>query len=111
MKLRGVKVGEAVCRLFYCVRPAEITREALSIVSLILAGVRHVGRNIHQAGNRRIIPSFSNYGSSVAVSHKDRWSILKGQDVLRGSHIILKGRLRLLHDADFETVSGKNVVN
>src|SRR5256885_5230233 len=110
MKLRGVKIGEAVCRLPYCVRLAEIAWEALPIISFILSRIWHVGRDIHQAGNKRIRPGFSNYGSAVAMSHKKRWSILQSQHVLRGSHIFFKGRLRLLHDADLEAVSGENVV-
>jgi hypothetical protein len=44
MKLCGVEVSETVCRLLYCSRFAEVTWEALSVVSLIFSSVGHVGR-------------------------------------------------------------------
>src|SRR6185295_19613226 len=64
MKLRGVKVCETICRLLYRGGFAEVTWEAFSDVSLILAGIWHVGRNVDQAGNRWIRPGFSDNGSS-----------------------------------------------
>src|SRR6266550_1991042 len=47
MKLRGVEVSETVCRLLYRRRLAEVAREALSVVSLILSSVRHMGRDVN----------------------------------------------------------------
>src|SRR5258708_3816300 len=51
MKLRGVEVSETVCRLLYCSRLAEVTWEALSVVSLIFSSVGHVGRDVHQTSD------------------------------------------------------------
>jgi hypothetical protein len=51
MKLRGIEVSETVCGLLYRSRLAEVTWESLSIVSLILSCIRHVGRDIDQPGN------------------------------------------------------------
>ena len=76
MKLRGVEVSEAVCRLLYRTRLAEVTWEALSVVSLVLSSIWHVGRDVHQSDNRWIRPRFRNYGSPVAVSDKNARSIL-----------------------------------
>jgi hypothetical protein len=50
MKLRGVEVSETVCRLLYRGRLAQVTWEALSVVSLVLSSVCHVDRDVHQAG-------------------------------------------------------------
>ena len=111
MKLRGVKVSETVRRLLYRIRLAEVTWEALSVVSLILSSIWHVGRDVHQTGNRWIRPRFGNYGSPIAVSDKNARSILLSKDALRGGHIIFKGRLRLLDDADVVAILDKNVVN
>jgi len=63
MKLGGVEVSETVCRLLYRTRLAEVTWEALSVVSLVLSSVWHVRRDVHQAGNRWIRPRFGDYGS------------------------------------------------
>src|SRR5271155_2177722 len=52
MKLRRVDVGETVCCLLYCTRLAEIAGEALSVVSLILSRIRHVGCDVYQPGHR-----------------------------------------------------------
>jgi hypothetical protein len=76
MKLRRIEVSETVCRLLYRRRLAEVTWESFSIVSLILSSIWHVGRDVHQSGNRWIRPRFSNYGSPVAVSHKNALAIL-----------------------------------
>ena len=111
MKLRGVEVSETVCRLLYRSRLAEVTWEALSVVSLILSSIWHVGRDVDQAGNRWIRPRFSNYGSPIAVSDKNARSILLSKDALRSGDIFLEGRLRLLNDADVEAILDKNVVN
>src|SRR5260370_38252755 len=100
MKLRGVEVGETICRLLYRPRLAEVTWEPLSVVRLILSGVWHVSRDVHQSGNRWICARFGDYGSPVAVSDKNAWSILWSKGAPGGSHIIFKGRLRLLDDAD-----------
>ena len=111
MKLRGVEVGETVCGLLYRRRLAEVAGETLSVVCLILSGVWHVGRDVHQSGNRWIRSRFGNYGSPVAVSDKNARSILLSQDAFCGSHIFFKGRLRLLDDADVVAILDKNVVN
>jgi hypothetical protein len=68
MKLRGVEVSETVCRLLHRTRLAEVTREALSVVGLVLSSVWHVRRDVHQTGNRWIRARFRNYGSPIAVS-------------------------------------------
>src|SRR5438552_4654071 len=65
MELRGVEVSETVCRLLYRTRLAEVTRKALSVVSLILSSIRHVGRDEDKTGNRWIGPCFSNYRAPV----------------------------------------------
>ena len=111
MKLRGVKVSETVSGLLYRSRLAEITWEKLSLVSLILSSIWHVGSDVHQTGDRRIRPRFGNYRSPVAVSDKNAWSILLSQDALRSGDILLERRLRLLNDADIVAIFDKNVVN
>jgi hypothetical protein len=45
------------------------------------------------------------------VSDKNARSILQSKDALRSRDIFLEGRLRLLNDADVETILDKNVVN
>src|SRR6266550_522433 len=80
MKLCGVEVSETVCRLLYRGRLAEVTWEALSVVSLILSSIRHVGRDVHQSGNRWIRSGFSNYRSPITVSDKNARSILLRED-------------------------------
>src|SRR5438132_7923194 len=111
MKLRGVEVSETVCRLLYRSRLAEVAWEALSVVSLVLSSIRHVGRHLHQSDNRWIRPGFSNYRSPIAMSDKNARSILLSKGALRGSDIFLKGRLRLLDNADVVPILDKNVVH
>src|ERR1700675_4128430 len=111
MKLRGVEVWETGCRLLYRTRLAEVAWEALSVVSLILSSIWHVGRVVHQTDNRWIRPGFRNYGSPIAVSDKNARSILLSKDALRGSYIFFKGGLRFLDDADVEATLDQNVVN
>src|SRR6266481_7623862 len=111
MKLRRVEVSETVRRLLYRTRLAEVTWETFSVVSLILARIRHVGRDVDQTGNRWIGPGFSNYRSPVAVSDKNAWSALLGENALRCGHIVFKGGLRLLHDADVVAILDQNLVN
>src|SRR5713101_7419465 len=111
VKLRGVEVGETVCRLLYRSRLAEVTWEALSVVSLILSRVWHVSRDVHQAGNRWIRARFGNYGSPVAVRDKNARPILLSEDALRGRHVFFKGRLRLLGDADVVSILDKDFVH
>src|SRR6267142_1204592 len=111
MKLRGVNVSETICRLLYRSRFAEVTWEALSVVSFILSSVWHVSRDVHQTDNRWIRPGFSDYSSPIAVSDKNARSILESKDALRGRHIFFKGRLRLLDDADVVAILDQNVVN
>jgi hypothetical protein len=103
--------SETVSRLLYRSRLAEVTWESFSVVSLTFSGIWHVGRDVHQSGNRWIRPGFSNYGSPITMSDKNALSILLSEDALRGSHIFFKGRLRLLDDADVVAILDKNVVN
>src|SRR3981081_2188477 len=110
MELGGIEVCEAICRLLYRTRLAEVTREALSVVRFVLSSVWHVRCNVHQSGNRWIRARFCNYGSPIAVRDKDARSVLQCEDTLYGGHIILEGRLWLLDDADFEAIPDKNVV-
>lgn len=70
-----------------------------------------MGRDIHQSGNRWIRSGFSNYGSPITVSDKNARPVLLSEDSLRGSHILFKGRLRLLNDADVVAIADKNVVD
>jgi hypothetical protein len=63
MKPRGVEISETVSRLLDCSRLREVTRESFSIVSLTFSRIWHVGRDVHQSGNRWIRPGFSDYGS------------------------------------------------
>src|SRR5260370_16333655 len=111
MKLRGIEVSEPVCRLVYRRRLAEVTWEALSVVSLVLSRVWHVGRNVYQTNNRWVRSGFGDYGSPITMSNKNAWSILLSEDALRSSDIFFKGRLRLLNDADVEAIFNQNVVN
>jgi hypothetical protein len=110
-KLRGVEVSETVCRLLYRSRLAEVTWEALSVVSLILSSIWHVGRDVHQTGYRWIRPRLGNYRSPIAVSDKNARSILLSDDALRRSDIVLERCLRLLNDADVVAIFDENVVD
>src|ERR1700730_3643094 len=65
LKLRGVEIGETICRLLYRSRFAEVTWETLSVVCLILSSVWHMGRDIYQSGNWWIRPGVRTYGASV----------------------------------------------
>src|SRR5258706_3290085 len=111
MKLRGVQVGEAVSRLLYSSRLAEVAWKKLSGVSLVLSGIRHVCGDVHQTRDRWIRPRFGNYRPSVAVSDKNAGSILLGKDALRCGDIILERGLRLLNDGDVVAIFDKNLVN
>src|SRR6266403_888328 len=111
MKLRRVEVSETVCRLLYRTRLAEVTREAFSIVGLILSRIWHVGRDVYQPRNRWIRSRFGDYGAAITVSHKNAWSILQSEDALRRRHVFFKRGLRFLNDADVVAILDKNVVN
>jgi hypothetical protein len=111
MKLRGVEVSETICRLLYRSGLAEVTWEALSVVSLILSSIWHVGRHIHQSGNRWIRAGFSNYGPAITMSDTNARSILLSEDALGGSDIISKGCLWLLDDAHVVAILHEVVVN
>src|ERR1700730_10042604 len=111
MKLRGIQVSEAVWRLLYRTRLAEVAREALPIVRLVLSSVWHVGCDVHQSDNGWIHPSFGNYGSPIAVSDKNARSVLKSKDPLRSSYVFFERSLRLLNDADVVADLHENVVN
>src|ERR1700730_1040888 len=111
MKLRGIQVSEAVWRLLYRTRLAEVAREALPIVRLVLSSVWHVGCDVHQSDNGWIHPSFGNYGSPIAVSDKNARSVLKSEGPFGGSQFVVKRPLRLMNDADVVAILHKNVVN
>src|SRR6476661_4107403 len=100
MKLRRVEVSETVGGLFYCIRFAEVTWEALSIVGLILSCIRHVRRDVDQTNDRWIRSRFGDDGAAIAVSDKNAGSILLSEHALRSSDIVFKGGLRFLNDAD-----------
>jgi hypothetical protein len=110
-KLRGIEVSQTVCRFLYRSGLAEVAWKALSVVSLVLSGMWHVSRNVHQSGNRSIRPDFRNYGSPVAMTDKNARSVLLSNNALGGSHVFTKGRLRLLDHADVVAIFDKNVVN
>src|ERR1700722_8283084 len=111
MKLRGIQVSEAVCRLLYRTRLAEVAREALPVVRLVFSSVWHVGCDVHQSDNRWIHPSFRNYGSPITVRDKNAPPVLKSERPLGGSHVFSERRLRLFNDADVVAILRKNVVN
>src|SRR6266566_3317278 len=68
MKLPWVEVSGAVCRLLCRLRLAEVAWEVLSIVSLILSSMWHVGCDVHQSGNRWIRSSFVSERTAAARS-------------------------------------------
>src|ERR1700678_3019169 len=107
MELRRVEISETICRFLYRSRLAKVAWETLSVVRLILASVWHVGGDINQSDDRWIRSGFGNYRSTVTMSDKNTRSILLSEDSLCGSHIFFKGRLRLLDDADVETIFHK----
>jgi hypothetical protein len=45
------------------------------------------------------------------MSDKNAWSILLCEDALGGSHILFKGRLRFLDDADVVAIRDQDVAN
>src|SRR6266478_7874553 len=111
MKLRRVEVSETVRRLLYRSRLAEVTWEALPVVSLILSRIWHVGRDVDQTNNRWICPRFGDDGAAITVSDKNAWSILLSEHALRSSDIFFKGGLRFLNDADVVAILNQNIVN
>src|SRR5271154_954769 len=111
VKLRRVDICETVGRCLYGARFGEVARKALSVVGLFLAGVWHVSGDVDQPNDGWIISGFGDYGASVAVRDKNARSVLKSKDALCGNHIILKGCLRLLNDADVVAILDKNVVH
>src|SRR6266446_759848 len=111
VKLRGIEVSKTVCCFLYRGRLTEVTREALSDISLIFSNIWHVGRDVDQSGDGWIVPRFGNYCSAITVTDQNAWSILLSKDTLRGSHIFFKRGFRFLDDADVVTIPHKNVVN
>src|SRR5437899_1867165 len=111
MELRGIQVSETVGRFLDHGGLAEIAWESLSVLSLALSRVRHVGRDVYQADNNRVGSCLCDYGAAVAVSNQDAGSILKSKNPLRGGHVVFKRSLRLLDDADVIAVFDKDVVN
>src|SRR5580704_10613266 len=111
MKLCRVDVCETVRCFLYGARLGQIARKAISVLGLFLTGIRHVGRDIHQADDRWIVARFGNDGSSIAMGDKNAWSILQSEDTFGGGNIVFKGRFGLLNDAYLETVFDKDVVN
>ena len=51
MKLRRIEIRETVGGLLYGARLAEVTWEALSVVSFVLSSIGHVGRDVHQTSD------------------------------------------------------------
>src|ERR1700683_176623 len=111
MKLSGIDISEAVRCLLERTRLAQVTREAFSVFGLFLSSVRHVSGDVHQTDDGRVRAGFRDYGSAVAVSYKNAWAVLLSNDTLRSRHVFLKGRLRLLDDADVVAILDENVVN
>src|SRR6266478_2208744 len=101
MKLRRVEVSETVCSLLYRSRLAEVTWEALSVVSLILSSIWHVGSDVHQTGYRWIRPRLGNYRSPIAVTDKNAWSTCLSKVPLVPSTFFLKQCFGPLTDLDF----------
>src|SRR5580700_91917 len=90
MKLSRIDIRETVRSFLYGARFGQVAWETLSVVSLILSSIWHVRRDVYQSDNSWIRAGFSKYGSSVAMSDKNAWSILQGEHTLRRSHIILE---------------------
>ena len=111
MELGGIEVSETVSRLLYRSRFAEVTREALSIIGLILSCIRHVRRDVDQTDNRWIRSRFGDDGAAITVSYKNAWSILQSEDALGRRHIFFERCLRLLDDTYLVTILDENVVN
>ena len=111
MKLRGIEVSKTVWRLLYRCRLAEVTWETFSVVCLVLSSIRHVGRDVDQSGNRRIRSRLSNHRSAIAMSDQNAGSILLSEHALGSSHIVFKGGLRFLNDADVVAILNQNIVN
>src|SRR6476659_4958775 len=111
MKLRGIQVSEAVRRLLYRSRPAEVTWEALSIVGLILPRIGHVGCDVYQTNNRWIRSRFGDDGAAITVSHKNAGSVLQSEDATGRRHIFFERCLRLLDDTYLVTILDQNVVD
>jgi len=55
--------------------------------------VWHVGRDVHQAHHGWICARFSNYGTPIAMSDKNAWSILQSRE-LGGGDVVFKGGFR-----------------
>jgi hypothetical protein len=82
MKLSRIEVGETICGVLYCTRLAEVAWEALAVVRLVLSSVWHVGRDIHQTSDGQARTGFGDYGSPIATTDKNAWSILLSKDAL-----------------------------
>jgi hypothetical protein len=111
MELRGVKVGEPVCRSLQCIRCAEIAGKVLAVFGLALAAVRHVRCDIDQSHDRGIVAGLGNHRAAVAVSHENARSVLLCDNPFRGSDVFLKRGLGLLYDADGVAVLDQDVVH
>src|SRR5262249_31857990 len=111
MKLRGVEVSEAVWRRLYRIGLAKITRKALSVVSLTLSSIWHVGRDVDQSDNRGMCPRFSNNGSPITMSDKNARPNLLIKDALRSDDVFFKGCLWLLDNADVVAILDKHIVD
>jgi hypothetical protein len=70
-----------------------------------------VGGDVRQPDDGWIISRFGDYGSTVAVGHKNAGAILQSEDAFGGSAIVFKGRFGFLNNAYLETVLDKDVVN
>jgi hypothetical protein len=65
----------------------------------------------YQGGNGWVRARFRNHGSAIAVSDEDARSVLECKHAPRCRHILLKGGLWLLNDADIEAILDENVLD
>ena len=89
MKLRGIEVSKTVRRLFYRIGFAEIAWKALSVLSLTLSCIWHVGRDVNRSHNLRIVRGFGDYGPTIAVSDNNARSVLLSDHALRRNYVFL----------------------
>ena len=87
MKLRGIEVSKTVRRLSYRIGFAEITWKALSVLSLTLSCIWHVGRDVNQCHNLRIVRGFGDYGPTIAVCYNNARSVLLSDQPFRRDYV------------------------
>src|ERR1700720_3984781 len=67
MKLRWVDVSEPIWSFLDRTGLAEVAGEFFPVVGLVLSSIRHMGRDINQTGDRRVVPGFGDHSSAIAV--------------------------------------------